>query len=69
MKELVWKVTGMHCEGCEARIKKSLLAIQGVEEVEANHETGKVKIKISKDIEEELADRLSDIGFPRDENL
>ena len=44
MKETTIKVKGMVCGGCENRIKNALSQIDGVENVEASHETGIVKV-------------------------
>lgn len=64
MKEINLKVKGMHCEGCENRIKNSLNAINGVDEVIANHIDGTVLIKINKDVDlEEIKERIEDLGF------
>ena len=42
MVKTTLKVTGMHCEGCENRIKKMLPRIDTVENVEADHNNDKV---------------------------
>ena len=44
MKETTIKVKGMMCEGCENRIKNALGEVERIKEVEANHNTGLVKI-------------------------
>ena len=46
MKELEIKVKGMVCEGCENRVKNALSTIDGVDNVEANHKTGIVTVKL-----------------------
>lgn len=64
MKELVLKVKGMHCEGCENRIKNSIGTVEGVEEVVANHVSGLVTIKYAKEVNEaEIKEKLDDLGF------
>ncbi len=64
MKEITIKVAGMHCEGCSNRIKNSLESIEGVEVIDANHETGLVKVTLSKDIPmETITSQIEDIGF------
>ena len=45
MKEIILNVEGMHCEGCENRVKSAVKSIEGVEKVEANHLTGIVEIE------------------------
>ena len=48
----------------ENRVKNVLGDIEGVEEVKANHETGIVEIKTSKEIEKSrLEEKIEDIGF------
>ena len=42
--EKTFKTEGMMCCHCENHVKKALLAIDGVTEVAANHETGLVTI-------------------------
>ena len=64
MKELVINVEGMHCEGCENRIKNAIKEIDGIEEVNANHETGIVNVIVKKSVnEKERKDTIEDIGF------
>ena len=40
MKETKLKINGMMCEGCENRVKSAVSLIEGVEKVEADHNTG-----------------------------
>ena len=64
MKEINLKVKGMHCEGCENRIKNSLNTIDGVDEVIANHVDGTVLIKTNKEVDlEEIKEKIEDLGF------
>ena len=64
MKEINLKVKGMHCEGCENRIKNSLSTIEGVDEVIANHIDGTVLIKTNKEVDlDEIKERIEDLGF------
>ena len=58
MKELELNITGMHCSGCENRIKNVVLELKEVKKVEANHETGKVKITLKKDVSEEIVNNI-----------
>lgn len=64
MKETIINVEGMVCGGCENRVKNALFTIEGIESVEASHETGIVKViskeKISEDI---MKEKIEDIGF------
>lgn len=64
MKEINLKVKGMHCEGCENRIKNSLSTIDGVDEVIANHIDGTVLIKTNKEVDlEKIKEKIEDLGF------
>lgn len=64
MKEMILKVEGMHCGGCESRIQNSISEIDGVENVVANHNDGNVKVILNKDIDKKvIAEAIEDIGF------
>ena len=68
MKEINLKVIGMHCEGCENRIKNSLSTIDGIEEVIANHIDGSVLIKTNKEVDiEDIKEKIEDLGFDNEE--
>ena len=59
MKEIIIKVKGLMCEGCENRIKNSLNTIDGVETVYANYKEGIVKITLRELVEKNiLEDRI-----------
>ena len=64
MKELVIKVEGMMCSGCENRVQNALKTIEGVEKVVANHVDGTVTVTLNKDIDEKvIKDKTDDIGY------
>lgn len=64
MKEIVMKVEGMVCGGCENRVKNALKLVEGVKEVEANHVAGSVKIKVAEDVQiDTLKEKIEDLGF------
>lgn len=64
MKELKLKVSGMVCGGCENRVKTALSEINGVESVDANHNTGIVTITSKEDIDvRKVKEKIIDIGF------
>lgn len=63
MKKIIIKVEGMHCEGCENRIKNSLIEIEGVKDVNANHNTGEVTIDEENTNIDELKEQIEDLGF------
>lgn len=48
--ETVIKIEGMMCPHCEARVKASLEAVEGVTEVIASHKTGEAIVKSDKEI-------------------
>ena len=54
MQELVLKVDGMVCSGCENRIQNALKNIDGVKKVQASHQKKEVKVVFDKDIEEKI---------------
>ena len=44
------KIEGMMCEHCEARVKKTLEAIDGIESAAPDHNTNTAVITLSKDV-------------------
>ena len=48
--ETIIKIEGMMCPHCEARVKASLEAVEGVTEVSASHKTGEAIVKSDKEI-------------------
>ena len=64
MKEINLRVKGMMCNGCENRVKNVLKAIEGVKEVTADYNTGKVYILCSENISLDIfIDTIEDIGY------
>lgn len=64
MKEIVLKVEGMVCEGCENRVQNAVSTIEGVEKVVANHEAGIVTITAKENVDEKvIKEKIEDIGF------
>ena len=64
MNELNFKVKGMMCGGCENRVKNALEEIEGIKSVDADHNTGIVKITSNENISKEtIEDTIEDIGF------
>ena len=43
-------ITGMMCGHCEARVKKTLEAIEGVKEAAVSHETGTAVVTLDADV-------------------
>lgn len=46
------KIEGMMCPHCEARVKKALEAIDGVESAVASHTEGTAVVTLSKDVDD-----------------
>lgn len=64
MEEIVLKVNGMMCGGCENRVKNAVQNIDGVESVNADHNTGKVIVIKNKNISKNIIiETLEDIGY------
>lgn len=64
MKEKIINVKGMACSGCEKRIINALKTIDGVENVTADHNTGKVTITSYEDVlENVIEEKIEDLGF------
>ena len=64
MKETILKVNGMVCNGCENRVQNALKNIEGVENVVADHTTGKVTVTSSENVEKStMEEKIEDIGF------
>ena len=64
MKETKLIVNGMMCGGCENRVKNAIKNIEGVENVTADHNTGKVIVISDNEVSEEIIkEALEDIGY------
>ena len=64
MKEIILKVTGMMCEGCENRIQNAVKNMEGVEIVVANHQEGTVKLSLNENADiSKIKEKIEDIGF------
>lgn len=64
MDEIILKVEGMHCSGCENRVKSALSQIDGIESVEASHEDGEVVITVSHEVNmAQVREAIEDLGF------
>lgn len=48
------KIEGMMCGHCEARVKKVLEALEGVESVVASHEAGTAVVTLSAEVADEV---------------
>ena len=64
MKETNLIVNGMMCGGCENRVKNAIKNIEGVKNVTADHNTGKVIVISDNEVSEEIIkEALEDIGY------
>lgn len=64
MKETILIVNGMMCGGCENRVKNAIKNIEGVENVTADHNTGKVIVISDNEVSKEIIkEALEDIGY------
>ena len=52
--EKIMKIEGMMCGHCEARVKKALEALGGVEAADVSHEDGTAKVTITADVTDEM---------------
>lgn len=64
MKESIIKVKGMVCGGCENRVKNALGEMEGVKNVEADFQTGIVKVTADEKVTNKMLEEIiDDIGF------
>ena len=62
--EKTMKIEGMMCPHCEATVKKTLEAIDGVESAEVSHEKGSAVLTMSKNIEDSVLKKaVEDAGY------
>lgn len=63
MKEIVLKVKGMACGGCENRIQNAIKNMEGIEEIVANHKEGRVTITAKEIDINVIKEKIEDLGF------
>ena len=64
MKEIILKVEGMMCGGCENRVQNAIGEIEGVVEVKASHTEKTVKITANEQVSENLIkETIDDLGY------
>ena len=69
MNETTIKIAGMSCSGCGNRVQNALKNIEGIEEVEADHTTGMVKVASKSDVSEDaIKEKLTNLGFEVEED-
>ena len=49
-----FNIEGMMCDHCEANVKKTLEAIDGITGADVSHEKGTAVITLDKDVDEEV---------------
>ena len=57
-------IENLKCGGCANSIKKGLLSIENVQEVDIDLDTSEVKVKMSQDILSLVKEKLSKLGYP-----
>ncbi len=58
-------ILNLKCNGCANTIKKGLLSIEGVNEVEVTLENSEIKInEVSEEIFNSVKEKLSKMGYP-----
>lgn len=68
MKEIKLKINGMMCAGCENRVKSAVSLIEGVEKVDADHNTGIVTVASKEDLDiSKIKEKIIDIGYEIEE--
>lgn len=65
MGSIVMQVTGMHCDGCAQRIGTVLRRVEGVRDVNADHVSGRVEIRVGPELTDRavLTERIETAGF------
>lgn len=64
MAERTLSVTGMACDGCEQSVEEALEALDGVSQVEADHQRETVALTVEGDItESDLAAAVDEAGY------
>ena len=62
--EMIFKVEGMMCNGCENRVQNALKTLDGVENVVASHVNGTVTVTLNKEIDKNVVKvKIEDIGY------
>ena len=58
-----YKVDGMTCDHCKAKVEKGLLELEGISEVLADRSTGVVSVQAGNEREEEIRKTVLDLGY------
>lgn len=62
--QTIINIENLKCGGCASTIKKELLAINGVEEVQIDVDTATVSVKSEPQFLETIKEQLSKLGYP-----
>ena len=57
-------IENLKCGGCAATIKKGILSVENVTDVDVNIEESLVSVTSSNDVEIKVKDKLSKMGYP-----
>ncbi len=57
-------IENLKCRGCAATIKKGILGIDSVEDVDVNVETSEVSVSHKSDVISQIKEKLSKLGYP-----
>ncbi len=65
-----YKITGMSCEHCVAKVKAGIESIEGVEKVKINLKKGlgKVKYDESSVTDQDICDKVAEVGYEAEVN-
>lgn len=64
MKEIIIKVNGMVCGGCENRVQNAVKSIKQVKKVIADYKSGTVTVTAKEEINEiEINQKIESLGF------
>lgn len=63
MERYELQVEGMSCNGCEERVTNAVERVDGVQRVDADHETGTVEIAGEEDTEDSVRQAIHDAGY------
>jgi copper chaperone len=64
MQRQTLSVTGMSCDGCEGTVESALRNVEGVSQVDADHETDSVDVVVEETVSvDTLEETIRDAGY------
>ena len=63
MAEYTFTIEGMHCSGCENLVVQEISAISGIEDVEADNESGRLVIHGEQNTKERVRQTIANLGY------